>query len=409
MLAGSHYEIINPEVGCEMEGYESRFATGIHDDLSVSALYLEAQSTRLLFIALDMVAVPGYRVDRIKRVLQEKMDLAPEQVIISAIHTHSGPTVTDLLLDSPHIDEGYWAKVTAAAVKAAERAAADPRPGELALRVSKVPAGIYANRNRQDLPYNPDIVQLVVLTANQKLQASLFLLGSHPTIMNAKNTQITADLVGGVRHYYQAVYGIRPLVMLTDCGDTSTRYTRKESSFAEVDTKAKALVESLATYREKRVSLEKMQVKIVPFASDYDPITAPQADALWRKVNDDYNNAAGDRRAELAGFLSTYRHIRYFGHTHFQTTSEVIDMPGFRIVTYPGELVNALGSAIRSVDGKPTLLITLANDYRGYSVDEAEFGQYFESYNSVFLKGEADKFVEKIRQAERSLAAIRES
>ena len=68
----------------------------------------------------------------------------------------------------------------------------------------------------------------------------------------------------------------------------------------------------------------------------------------------------------------------------------------FRIVTYPGELVYALGDKIRNHDKKITLLITLANDYRGYSVDVGEFGKYFESYNSVFLKGMADDFVNQI-------------
>lgn len=119
------------------------------------------------------------------------------------------------------------------------------------------------------------------------------------------------------------------------------------------------------------------------------------------KINNETQAAMGARQDELKGLLSTYQHIRDFGHTHFETHSTNLDCGEFRIVIYPGELVHTLGARSRHADDKPTLLVTLANDYRGYSVNQEDFGLYFESYNSVLLHGAADEFVARIVATEK--------
>lgn len=403
MLIGTDNQLIDPQIGCEMEGYESRRSTGRHDHLTTSVFYLANGETRLLFIALDIVAVPGYRADRIKRQITAQWQVPAEQVVIAAIHTHSGPTVTDLLLDYPDIDETYWQQIDTQTLKAVANAIQNAQPGRLALRAATVPDGIYANRDQATMPYNRQLAQLVALDDEDKLLGALLLLGTHPTLMNAKNTQLSADLVGGVRQAYQKRFGIRPVVMLTDCGNTSTRYTRRESSFDEVMQKSEQLVAGLIKAVDKPVTLGRLQSQQVTLTSDYNPMTNPDAQVLWTKINNETQAATGARQDELKGFLSTYQHIRNFGHTHFQTHSTILDCGDLRIVTYPGELVHTLGARIRHADDKPTLLVTLANDYRGYSVNQEDFGLYFESYNSVLLRGAADEFVARIVAVEKNM------
>ncbi|WP_338215592.1 neutral/alkaline non-lysosomal ceramidase N-terminal domain-containing protein [Lacticaseibacillus salsurivasis] len=401
MLIGTDNQLIDPQIGCEMEGYESRRSTGRHDHLTTSVFYLANGETQLLFIALDIVAVPGYRADRIKRQVTAQWQVPAEQVVIAAIHTHSGPTVTDLLLDYPDIDETYWRQIDTQTLKAVANAIQNAHPGRLVLRAATVPDGIYANRDQATMPYNRQLAQLVALDDEDKLLGALLLLGTHPTIMNVKNTQLSADLVGGVRRAYQQRFGIRPVVMLTDCGNTSTRYTRRESTFAEVTQKSEQLVAGLITATDKPVTLDHLKCKQVTLTSDYNPVTNPDAQALWTKITNETQAATGARRDELKGFLSTYQHIRDFGHTHFETHSTILDCGAFRIVTYPGELVHTLGARIRHADAKPTLLVTLANDYRGYSVNQEDFGLYFETYNSVLLRGASDEFVARIVATEK--------
>lgn len=391
MYIGYDMDKITPNVGVQMEGYTPRYSDSVHDDLFESVLYVE-NKFKLLLISLDIVALPGFRVDRIKRLITEKYDIDSSQVIIAAIHTHSGPTVTDLLIDNPKIDTNYWQLIMDKVVVSVGKAIAKKREASATMSISKVNHLAYGNRNIKDAPFNDEIIELK-FWRNGKIINSLLSISTHPTVMNVNNKSLTSDLIGQIRQNYQKETGIVPIIFLADCGDTSTRFTRKESTFEEVRRIANLITSSLNNDKFVDEKLTDISIKSVKYSCNYDPITSPEANKLWLKIKSDFEIDKNKK-----GILDTYKHIRYYGHTHFTTSAYIYEFPELRIVTYPGELVHDLGQRIRNVDSKKTILITLANDYRGYSVDKQEFGKYFESYNSVFLKGMADEFVDKICQ-----------
>lgn len=400
MLVGTNYQSINPKVGCQMEGYTSRLSTGIHDDLTESVFYLSTSKFNMLFVSLDLIAVPGYRADRIKRQIFEEYKIPEKQIIIATIHTHSGPTVTDLLLDYPKISENYWRMITLKVIQSIQRALENLKEGILELVSSEIDKNAYTNRNDPNFDCNRQILEARFKSGGE-LRASLLLFASHPTVMNVNNTLLSADIIGGIREKYVARFGIRPVIMLADCGDTSTRYTRNKSSFSEVNRISDLIVDSLqSNINGKKLNFDNFKLSEVNIESRYDPISNTKSNRLWYKINELVEKSREPAKNKLIGFLNTYKHIRYFGHTHFKTTAYIYDFDNFRIVTYPGELVYKLGDKIRKANEKTTFLITLANDYRGYSVDREDFGKYFESYNSVFLVGEADNFVNNIVEAE---------
>lgn len=392
MYIGFDTNKITPNVGTQMEGYTPRNSNSIHDDLFESVLYMKNEF-KLLFISLDIVAIPGFRADRIKRLILDKYGIKGDQVIIAAIHTHSGPTVTDLLLDNPQIENDYWQYITDQVMGSVKVAIEDNTTCTAELTSSKVNHQAYGNRNVEGAAFNDEILELRFLKSG-KIIESILSIATHPTVMNVKNQAITSDLIGQIRKNYQNKYGIKPIIFLSDCGDTSTRFSRRESTFGEVERIASLVTDSLQDDRTSVKKLTDLKIKKIDYICDYNPITSDLAVALWQKINQAYQKDPSQK-----GILDTYKHIRYYGHTHFKTSAYIYEFSDLRIVCYPGELVNALGKQIRDCDNKKTLLITLANDYRGYSVDKNEFGKYFESYNSVFLKGMADEFISKICQS----------
>ncbi|CAJ2231763.1 hypothetical protein [Companilactobacillus paralimentarius] len=391
MYIGYDTNKITPNVGVQMEGYTPRYSDSIHDDLFESVLYIE-NKYKLLLISLDIVALPGFRADRIKRLITEMYGIDSSQIIIAAIHTHSGPTVTDLLIDNPEIDSNYWQLITNRIVKSVAKAINDIKEVSVTMSSSRVNHLAYGNRNVSGAPFNDEMIELKFWNNGQMVN-SLLSIATHPTVMNVNNKALTSDLIGKIRQNYKRKTGVTPIIFLADCGDTSTRFTRKESTFEEVKRIASLVTNSLNTTDFTSEELTDMNVTEVNYNCYYDPITSPTANELWLRIKND-----SEKDKSKKGILDTYKHIRYYGHTHFTTSAYIYDFPELRIVTYPGELVYALGRKIREADSKKTILITLANDYRGYSVDKSEFGKYFESYNSVFLKGMADEFVEKICQ-----------
>ena len=192
-----------------MEGHYPRYSTGIHDNLTASILSI---NKNFLFISLDLVAIPAYRVDRIKRKILEQYNIKSDRIIINAIHTHSGPTVTDLLIDYPEIDNNYWQLIDQQILVGVGDAINNESQVKLKLLHYQVADGIYANRNSKDLPYNKNIMELLFEQKNE-IKASILFIATHPTVMNIKNTLISADLIEGVRLQCQGLHSILKILL----------------------------------------------------------------------------------------------------------------------------------------------------------------------------------------------------
>ena len=87
LTAGVARRIISPPKGIFLIGYgdRSKGNTGVHDDLTATALVLESGGVRVALVALDILTINEFVVDRVRA------RLAPTEVILCCSHTHSGP------------------------------------------------------------------------------------------------------------------------------------------------------------------------------------------------------------------------------------------------------------------------------------------------------------------------------
>ena len=85
--AGAARSIISPPRGIYLIGYGDRAKgnIGIHDDLSATTLVLDDGSTRVAIVALDILTINEFIVDRVRA------KLTPIEVVLCCSHTHSGP------------------------------------------------------------------------------------------------------------------------------------------------------------------------------------------------------------------------------------------------------------------------------------------------------------------------------
>lgn len=67
-------------------------AKNIHDPLFVKALVLDDGSTRLAFVVVDNLGIYAHVADKAKEKVAADTGIPVEQVLISATHTHSGPS-----------------------------------------------------------------------------------------------------------------------------------------------------------------------------------------------------------------------------------------------------------------------------------------------------------------------------
>jgi hypothetical protein len=93
--AGAATSNITPPLGSSLNGGMSdRNATHIHDELHARCLVLDDGATRLAFAVCDSCMIPREVTDQAKAYLKNEVGLPPENVLISATHTHEAPTCT---------------------------------------------------------------------------------------------------------------------------------------------------------------------------------------------------------------------------------------------------------------------------------------------------------------------------
>jgi len=77
--------------------FTDRVANYIHDPLLVRAIVLRAGDTTLGFVVCDVIDVPVEVVAAAKARIQQLTGVPPQNVLISATHTHTGPSIVGAL------------------------------------------------------------------------------------------------------------------------------------------------------------------------------------------------------------------------------------------------------------------------------------------------------------------------
>ncbi len=96
--AGAARTNITPNLGTHLVGYfEDRTAEVIHDDLYCRAIALTDGKTTLGLVTCDLIAIPAPIVEAAKERIAEQTGIPREHVLISATHTHTGPSAMGAL------------------------------------------------------------------------------------------------------------------------------------------------------------------------------------------------------------------------------------------------------------------------------------------------------------------------
>jgi neutral ceramidase len=202
--AGVARRIISPPRGIFLIGYGDRAKgnIGVHDDLTATALVLDDGTTRIVIVALDMLTINEFVVDRVRA------RIAPTEVLLCCSHTHSGP-IAYADEKSPRKNREYIDSLVENIVETVEEAQANLQPARLEYALGEGTVGI--NRREQmpdghfEIGRNPDgprdkSVQVVsVFTSEGKRLATLVNYACHGTVLGPDNLLVSADWIGVMR------------------------------------------------------------------------------------------------------------------------------------------------------------------------------------------------------------------
>lgn len=262
--------ITPPNADCLLAGYALYPATGVHDELYASALYLvdafSDHERHALLISYDLLAMEKELIARIKAGICATLPLTADAIFLTCTHTHEGPEVRERKFrdrwygeERPAYLDHYLAFLTQKSVEVAQSAVAASQPCEL--RVNR--AYLDENMNRRfflpdgsylGVPDHKDLTPVTYGHTDRELGILAFChpgerrpLGlllnytMHPLTAGQTSSLISADVPGVVRDLIKESTDCLPIYTTGAAGDNHPK--APEAGFAE----ARRVGEAVAT------------------------------------------------------------------------------------------------------------------------------------------------------------------
>ena len=238
--AGCAQQIITPPVGTSLAGYfHDRVSTSVRDDLYAKAIVIENGESRLALVSCDLIGITEEIAAPAKAFIEQEMGIPPENVLICATHTHTGPEIrSNAVVPCREAWVAELPRRIADAVKTAADAmcSATLRVGRATAygcafnRLFRLKDGSeqFGKRGRdaeviaEAGPIDPELQTLSVVDEAGNLRALAVNFALHSDVIGGGSADfISADWPGMLGQNIAAVYGqdVVTLLLQGTCGD----------------------------------------------------------------------------------------------------------------------------------------------------------------------------------------------
>jgi len=388
-----------PEVGLDLLGnyrgddYASR---GVHDSLYARAMVVSNSVEKVALLTIDICYLRKGAIDFLRSKIASKTEIDPENIMISATHTHSGPKSD---LDSPKVKE-FLTKAAESVVLANQR-----------LKDSKLSVGrafedrVSFNRRLKCIdgtthmcwekfkpgfviePRGPIDPELITLSIEQegKSVGAIVNFGCHATTLTGNNWLYSADYPGYLIESIRKVKGkdFLPLFFNGPCGNVTQVDYRVGfiSTYQEAQRIGYILgVDALqAIKNEKSVSgnIVAVSKEMVPIKR----ITITEQQIKWAQAVMKKVEKEGMPPIQKDGLPDAYYAKKWLEMSKTQDVIDSLEVMVVRIgdvsfVGMPGEIFCEFGMDIkRQSPCENTIVLNLTNDERQYFPTKISFTQ----------------------------------
>ncbi len=223
LVAGAARVALPTRPGTPLMGYALRTgpSRGEIDPLHARAVYLRSGGD-LLVVALDLCLVAPSQAAGVRARLAERTSVPLERIVVTCIHTHSGPDTGLGALMAGRLAPAYVEPLLSAAVDAGARAVASAEPARIGF--GSVPLAIGRNRRRLGGPLDPAARIVRIDRASGEPLAVVWLHGCHPTVLGHENLAFSADWPGAAAAAIEEAYpGALSLFLLSAHADVDPR------------------------------------------------------------------------------------------------------------------------------------------------------------------------------------------
>jgi hypothetical protein len=230
LSAGAAKTVVTPDVHKNkiyIAGFgHNRIATGIHDDLYVRCLALQAGGQILVLCSVDII---GLFYDDVLKIREQVKVQAPEvsHLVVASTHVHEGPDTLGLWGPDPlhsGIDENYLEWLDSQIAATAVRAACSMQPARMELSRDDHPLlGMLQSVDRPPLVKDLYLFVMRFTSIGEGEPIAILVNWSdHPETLGGENTEITADYPHWLCQYVENRFGGTAVFFNGSIGKVST-------------------------------------------------------------------------------------------------------------------------------------------------------------------------------------------
>lgn len=389
---------ITPTGPLPMGGYINRTgqASGVHDPLYAKAAVFRRGDNSAVLLSLDILFVTREWVCDVREAISRAVGAPPDHILVAATHTHSGPAIFSPLTERSSELVRYEQTLLDKCAEAADRAFKATE--ESVIRVGRaLSRGIAQNRRRSSAMTEYPVSVIRVENRSGKALGHVASFACHATVMSASNLEYSADLHGAAARCVEEDFGNSVCMMFSGAGgDTSTRFTRTEQTWRELERMGRSLAECVSEASRNSVAIRDNPIFARSVTREFAFRDVPDAEESQRqfdKASADFENAAAFGSAESASlarsmvegaaarlYLSRtggWKHV--FAAERARVEIQAIRIGDLMACGLPGEFFAAREERLRRAAAPGFgFVIGYANGYWGYLLppEEAEKGGY---------------------------------
>ncbi len=369
---------ITPAAGVELSGYVARRqpSTGVHDPLYARALWLRAGAGQLLWLHADLIGFEHDFVVMLQQDLARRLGLAPQEVLLSATHTHSGPAVIHLTNCGAYETE-YVARLRADLLALAVAAAQHEEEVTLLSAEGRCTLGT-ERRGRATRHTDPRLAALGWRRADGTYAAALTIYGLHNVALSAENRLISADIAGRAARTLADRLPGRPTVLIVNgaAGNVNPPAVRNDFSLVAEwgDELARCAAAALDGAAAGPPQADVVASVAETLAAPVVPLTSADAAALAERFKRDLAGRSGyvpDRIRDAFDRWAAAR--RNDEPAALPLILQALRLGDTAIVAVAAEPFSVLGNQLTAAVGRPVYVVGYANGGIGYLAPDSAY------------------------------------
>lgn len=326
-------------------------------DLYIRALVLERGSTRVAIVSVDNLGWPSVLGNKSRALIK---GIPPENVLIGATHTHSGPDAYGFpdASGKSYADMAYLDRCVRDMADAVNEAVRNLKPATLKIAVGEAKGKIAYNYYADQL-YDPRCGVIQAIGQDGKPIATLVNYAVHPEIIGSGRGILSPDLCGPLYDRIEAKAGGMAIFMNSAQGGMVTADNRREGGKEANDWAECVRIGEL---------LADEALRIVADA----PVQAnPELYCAMRKISFPVES-------EVMQYIIKNSPLHYeMAGKQVSAQVNLLNIGSAQVLTIPGEALPNIGYYLkRNMRTRQPFLFGLTNDAFGYMLTKVDFSSF---------------------------------